>query len=824
MPHKHADILSIYRGQADSGLGDGPDIPISFGEQFLHGTANELYTREDKLLSTIRPWLTLDSKPEDHRQKQLEAWSCFSEKGRFFAARMVFAGYHDRRVAYFCHARSWPVDLVEQTHDPGLCLGCSAMFDEPDRRGTSDQALKRLPNLPVELWKPVLEIEKQTAIRFLGHLVQTMDQNDSPPLLIGVPLNEFSQGSPLFSLIAYARAALPARLKPACSIRIHTRQPENFIRRLSARLIVLPEDSLSDALNAQANSTLLNRQGECKMGRRLASHYEEYASVLTEYVLRVPKGVMPFSGFWGFQRKIDPPIRPIEGESKINSTLIRLSYLLAMDLADQENKNALEEFFCKVLRNQSESTFRWIGLSGEDWDGLLKDDEWGRFPKKLLAEFALTPRERLRGADEQNLQATVTKVLGRLGGYLDEPLAKRWASAFLDEETERLELNRLLQLLEYTPSPISENALQRHIAPKLSMWALRHPSDLDQAGQDFQAIVEDALKRQDLTLDNALADWLQSVDPVDVKEDRLKFGRILELWKDKGLITDEAMRNQTASMLRELVLAPTKILGVAHMGGLQAEADHALSRLGLALDDALKPWLEGIDPFNNTDDLHKLNRILTVSKKNLISDEVMRKQAAPVLRTFVLAPSSNDKFYQLIQKNTEETMNRLDLKLDDALDGWPRDGGQDRRNKLKRMLELLEKPHTNSLFGERLKLANRTRSVPLSEWSETQQPLGNLIKLELNARLLSKRPPADLAKLAQERSNFKILVSATKAGQLDAQWACVFVNQAHTENELRILLDLAGEILESRAAVQKWGAKACTANIGSLASMDWFNA
>ena len=278
-------MLSVYRGYGDAGLGEGPGIPITYGEQFLQGTADQLYQREDKLLSTIRPWLTLDSNSEAHGHKQLEAWSCFSAGGRFFVARLVLAGYYDRRVAYFCHARSWPETLLGQACDPGVSLGCSAMFDEPDgERGGSDSEWERLPKLPKDRWVPPVQAERPTAIRFLGHLAQAMAQQEgSYPLLIGVPLREFTPGSPLFSLVAFARAALPAGLKPACSIRMYTSQPENFVLRLNARLIVLPEEMVAAALRVQPKSTLLNRLGECKMGRALAPQYEAYDYEVTDY-------------------------------------------------------------------------------------------------------------------------------------------------------------------------------------------------------------------------------------------------------------------------------------------------------------------------------------------------------------------------------------------------------------------------------------------------------------------------------------------------------------------------------------------------------------
>ena len=191
--------LSAYRGQAQSGRGEGPSMPVAHGEQYLQGTDDTLF-EDEELLRVIRPWMTLDSAPADHQslQDQLEAWSCFSQGGKLFVVRLASAGIYDRRAAYFSHARAFLVDDPCNPSDPGVYLGCSAVFDPTqDQLGESNATLFRLSpsDMPAH-WLTQLRTQASAATSFLAHLLQAMEQ-PKHPLLIAAPLEEFKTGSAL---------------------------------------------------------------------------------------------------------------------------------------------------------------------------------------------------------------------------------------------------------------------------------------------------------------------------------------------------------------------------------------------------------------------------------------------------------------------------------------------------------------------------------------------------------------------------------------------------------------------------------------------------
>ena len=596
MASEPTEMLSVYRGQADSGLGAGPGSPILSGEQYLEGTADTLYNRRDSLLSDIRPWLSLDSEPEDHRQAQLEAWSCFCSGGRLFVCRMVLAGKHDNRVAYFSHARSWPQGKVLQADDPGVCLGCPEMFDEPGARpGSSDAALERMRDLPGELWKKHLEKEPQTAVRLLGFLAQSLARQETQaPLLIGVPLSEFSRGSPLFSLVAFARAALPADLKEACSIRMHTRQPENFALRLKARLIVLPADMGTKALRAQRDAILLDRQGKCITDHTLAEQYEDYANEVIKFALAKPKGLLPFSALLGKQKTAKQWANP-----RWTQAMVRPGYALAVALegGEEQLKGGFE-----AVRTGTDADF--------PWQDLLEDGDWARFPECLLAEFALQPPENLKDVGEVQLQAAVTAALDRLRRSLDGFLTGMGRDTqVLDAEHDRREMNRLIHLLEHNPPLLSRKAVRERFGLRWGEWVLQPPEELDPAGKDLQTRAEHAMLSLDLSLDEALDRCLPMPGLVSGKDGQLRLGRLLDLW-DKKLIGDQAMVAKAAPALRELVLASEL---EADGRGLQAKAEKALQTLGLTLDDALDGWWPETASPNRMDKLKRLLQLLGIN-------------------------------------------------------------------------------------------------------------------------------------------------------------------------------------------------------------------
>jgi len=436
-------VLSAYRGQAKAGIGEGPDSPIAHGEQYLEGTAPAL-AQDSELLQAIRPWLSLDSDPADHQRlkDQLESWSCFCYREWLFVVRLMSAGTYDRRAAYFSHARAWRLADCREDFDPGAYLGCARVFDTPQALSQSEAALESLrpAALPAQ-WLARLQPEAPVAERYLGHLLQALEQGY--PLLIAVPVREFTAGEPLHTLVSFARAALPADLKYRCAIRLYTRQPERFSRHLQANLIAVPDDSAGDALSAQRNATLLDRQGEVKAGQPLEQRAAAYAQAVMEGALKSPRGLLLFSARFGPRHAAGLPVgddvRPVQ-----------ISYNLALALAGAEADR--DYVFRHYLRAQARNA------ADLPWKQLLDEQDWRLFPRQTLCDFVLQHSDELT-ASEQVLQNAVIEALGRLGLTLDEWLPAWW------QADDPLKLSRLLQLLAQAPSLLSPAAAAERTMP-----------------------------------------------------------------------------------------------------------------------------------------------------------------------------------------------------------------------------------------------------------------------------------------------------------------------------------------------------------------------
>jgi len=461
-----SSTLSVYRGQAKSGIGEGPSIPVAHGEQYLEGTAEAF--RDDDILREIRPWLTLDSDSADHQrlQDRLEGWSCFCAAGRVFVARLASAGIYDRRAAYFSHARAWPLEQCLDSQDPGVYLGCSEVFDASlERQGLSDKELEALaPEAVPKRWLPVLQANAPAASAFLGHLLQAVERGY--PVLVAAPVAAFTPGSEWFALAAFARAALPAELKPRCSLRLYTRQPERFARHLGAHLIVLPEDSVADAMAACGQATLLDAQGKLlKTANPLEPAAQAYAQVAVSGTLNAPQGLLPFSALIRKQKA-----RGLQAGG--NVALLQLSYLLAMALAGGAEDCA--EVFGYITRTQG---------PGLPWDVLLDDGDWARFPHSVLAGLVLSPKESLKNPVEQELQSFVIGVMGRLGLGLDGALAGWW------QADDRRKLGRLAELVEQAPGLFADPAalMEKIQVVPLSQWQQASPSLCGLLKLEFEA-------------------------------------------------------------------------------------------------------------------------------------------------------------------------------------------------------------------------------------------------------------------------------------------------------------------------------------------------
>ena len=431
MPSTLPPALSVYRGQAKTGIGEGPGSPIAHGEQYLQGT-DPLLAQDGELLRTIRPWLSLDSDPADYRrlQDQLESWSYFCYRERVFVVRLVPAGVYDRRAAYFSHARAWRLADCREGFDPGVYLGCSSLFESPQRSGESELRLAGASPqaMPVQ-WQAQLQQETGVAASFLGHLLQALEQDY--PLIIAVPITEFTLGTPLHTLVSFARAGLPADLKFRCAIRVYTRQPELFLQHLEANLVVAPDNAAAVALGAKRNATLLNRQGEVKAGQPLTDRAAAYAQAVLQGALKAPQGLLSFSERFG-------PLHAAGLPASADVRSVQVSYNLALALQDAAAN--WDDLFNNYLRAPARAA------DTLPWERLLYDQDWRRFPQQILCDFVLQhPADLTTG--EQELQRAVAAALGRLGLTADERLTVWW------EPGNSRKHERLLQLLAYT-SPL----------------------------------------------------------------------------------------------------------------------------------------------------------------------------------------------------------------------------------------------------------------------------------------------------------------------------------------------------------------------------------
>src|SRR5690349_11262016 len=220
------NTFSLYRGQARTGIGEGPDRPVHHGEQFL--AADPPLDRDGEVLSAARPWMTLDWRPADEQAlgDRIEAWSCFPHGNLRFIVRLVAAGIYDRRAAYFAHARAFPSGEFAGARDPGALLGSSQAFDEPwnDHPRPEPGALAE----PAPVRPDQVLAEPAVAGALLAHFYQGL--LDRCPVVMAAPVKVFEKAGPLHALGSFARSVLPLPIVSSCLMRVFTRLPQLILR------------------------------------------------------------------------------------------------------------------------------------------------------------------------------------------------------------------------------------------------------------------------------------------------------------------------------------------------------------------------------------------------------------------------------------------------------------------------------------------------------------------------------------------------------------------------------------------------------------------
>lgn len=431
--------LSVYRGQARTGQGEGPGKAVLHGEQYLW-VDRELF-RQAELLDAIRPWMTLDSDPADHQRlnDRLEGWSLFTSGDYLFVVRLVSAGVYDRRAAYFAHGRAWKCDAFPPGFDPGLYLGCDDAFSRPWQDDYPGENVSRIA--PSLAWSADAG-DAETAARMLGHLLQAM--NDGYPLIIAAPVSDFVCRGSLHALVSLARGGLPADLRRECRLRIYSRLPEFFLRHLGANLVVVPEEAAGGALAARPNATLLDRRGATIAGRDLDDRALAYAKAVVGTARHTPQGLPYFSERFGrrFARSREMP-------SPDDVRAIRITYNLAVALAGTAEDRAA--FLSDGLSREVEK----LG-PGLNWSALIDRGEWDAFPPEavldqLLVDADLSPARRgfLRIV-EDGAAARSLRVDGRLTGWWDARNPHK--------------VRRLVELIVHDPPLVSEAAAAERTA------------------------------------------------------------------------------------------------------------------------------------------------------------------------------------------------------------------------------------------------------------------------------------------------------------------------------------------------------------------------
>jgi hypothetical protein len=432
---------SVYRGQSRRGIGEGPESPILHGEQYL--SASPEIAKDADLLEAIRPWMSLDSDPEDHRRlgDRLEAWSCFRYRGLRFVVRLVSAGIYDRRAAYFSHGRAWPVEAGGPGFDPGLLLGRSEAFESPWR---DDDPGQRVPEPFPALVRPEqIAAEPETARLFLAHFLQSCARQR--PLIVACPVAEFAAGAPLHALVSLARGALPADFRLQSRIRVYTRTPELFLREPGAALIVVPDEIAGRALGARREATLIDRRGKALAGEALEATALAYAEAVIERVLRIPDGLTLFT-----ERFRDHRSRPgLPEEREVRA--IQVTYNLAVALAGspEERGDLLRSYLPRIANKLGADL---------DWLRLITPDDWQAFPREAVLDHLLMDSQSLSGGFRE-LQKAVEQSAAQLRWTVDARLPKWWDAG------EAWKLRRLIELASQQPPLVSPRATAEWTVP-----------------------------------------------------------------------------------------------------------------------------------------------------------------------------------------------------------------------------------------------------------------------------------------------------------------------------------------------------------------------
>lgn len=369
------------------------------GEQYV--AADAQLWKDPGLANAARKWMTLYDDQSVSVADNVEGWSFFDYRDLRFVVRLVSAGRFGPRLAYFAHARAWLASDFRDADDPGALLGRSDAFHPAWREGQPFQPVPLVQ--PRMVWRDAVAAQPLVAVRILAHLYRAYVAG--PSVVMELPLSAFVTGGRIHQLVAFARAALPLKIKCDCRIRVFTGKPDAYLRESKAHLVLIPEEF---KLTLPNDVVVLDKEARCKRG---SNADERYARAVVDRLLALRE--FPDSLF-SFAARVNFPMNRTPNEVELAS--VPLVYNLVAVSGDTARMDELLEY----ERNQA--TKRNVELN---WNELIRPEQWGQFSPETLGKVALSPGTT---SDLLALRKRVREELARRNIYLDAQ-ALQWIAA-----------------------------------------------------------------------------------------------------------------------------------------------------------------------------------------------------------------------------------------------------------------------------------------------------------------------------------------------------------------------------------------------------------
>jgi len=382
----------------------GPDVPSD-----LQGVAEEL-----------EPWLRADAFDGDG----CLVWACLPAQGLYWVGCTLAKGALPDRGKVFI-ACGWAAEDDGETFDPGAVIGdpvglaLETVPETPDRGGSQPTELDHGPGA--------------LGYVLLTYLLDGMVRG-RPLVVIAAPellLRPKGRAS-LLSAVAFARAALPARLRRRCKMRLPSLNPEVLLGPDGADLLAVPTELASKVLGVRRDAAILDLRGNCQSGVEPDPSARAYARAVAEAAARFPHGLAAFGA--RFDRLWDGAL-PL-GADLIDA--IPTVYNLGVALHGSLQQRG--DLFANHLIARARTTRL-------PWDRLVCGDEWLTFPEAPLGSFLLRQRGGMTPG-ELDLSGAVAAALSRSGRHLDQAVLQWW------DQEDPVKRARLLDLARAASQPL----------------------------------------------------------------------------------------------------------------------------------------------------------------------------------------------------------------------------------------------------------------------------------------------------------------------------------------------------------------------------------